>query len=141
LANSFPDNAPPEIPPPDNLPPEIIDAWPTCPACGERRVTSCPVCETTGSDLPRADVRYLPGSDREASPWVACPTCDEVFAASFVRRCVWCGHDFGNGVDVDLPQERADLTALLTARATLAAALMTATLALVAIYFALLVRW
>ena len=37
--------------------PETIDAWPTCPECGKKRHTMCPICETAGSDFPPAVMR------------------------------------------------------------------------------------
>jgi predicted RNA-binding Zn-ribbon protein involved in translation (DUF1610 family) len=32
--------------------------WPTCPRCGQRRTTRCPVCGTVGSDFPAADLDF-----------------------------------------------------------------------------------
>jgi rubrerythrin len=49
--------------------------WPTCPRCGRRRTTRCPVCGTVGSDFPAADPDFsgvlgLEGAD--ASPACSC---------------------------------------------------------------------
>jgi hypothetical protein len=30
--------------------------WPTCPKCHARRITRCPVCGTSGTDFPPADM-------------------------------------------------------------------------------------
>ncbi|HJS06104.1 MAG TPA: hypothetical protein VJ809_00545, partial [Pirellulales bacterium] len=32
----------------DDRDPETLDAWPTCPSCGRKRHTMCPICETAG---------------------------------------------------------------------------------------------
>lgn len=32
--------------------------WPTCPECSARRTTTCPVCQTSGTDFPQADARF-----------------------------------------------------------------------------------
>ena len=34
--------------------------WPTCPHCDARRLTRCPVCGTTGTDFPPADMDISP---------------------------------------------------------------------------------
>lgn len=34
---------------------EVVDVWPCCPECGERRMTRCTICGTSGSDFPPAD--------------------------------------------------------------------------------------
>ena len=34
-----------------------------------------------------------------------CPTCDEPFVPEYPRRCEWCGHDFGDGYEVDPPRQ------------------------------------
>jgi len=78
------------------------DAWPTCPDCSRRRRTSCPVCETAGTDFARA---FMPGPpEGYAAPagaseklLVICPLCDEPFAPEFSARCEWCGHKFADG--------------------------------------------
>lgn len=33
------------------------------------------------------------------TPLLICPTCDEPFAARYLRHCEWCAHDFGAGID------------------------------------------
>ena len=41
--------------------PSVIHQWPSCPKCNARRITHCPVCETTGSDFPEADSEFIWG--------------------------------------------------------------------------------
>lgn len=76
--------------------------WPICPECGKGRHTSCPVCGTSGNRFPPGDGGYALAAgegerDEAARLWI-CPTCDEPFTPVFLRRCEWCGHDFGDGV-------------------------------------------
>lgn len=93
-----------------------IDAWPTCPQCQKERVTVCPICATAGSNFPRADDNFsleeeTPVVQLENAPTatqlteqrlaIICTTCDEPWLARFLRRCEWCGHDFGAGLKVD----------------------------------------
>jgi hypothetical protein len=95
---------------------EPIDAWPLCPACHKPRLTICPVCSTSGSDFPRAHENFnqdeaeavVQVENAEANDplpeqrlAVICTTCDEPWLARFLRRCEWCGHDFGVGLKVD----------------------------------------
>ncbi len=96
--------------------PVTVDAWPTCPACQEPRHTTCTVCGTAGSDFPRADTEFSPLVDREVlkveddggpALELICPTCDEPFVPEFLRRCQWCGHDFGEGLETDVRPESA----------------------------------
>jgi hypothetical protein len=79
-----------------------VDHWPTCPSCSRRRHTSCPICETSGTDFEQG---YMPtttaASDTVASDTgallVLCPTCDEPFEPQFPSRCEWCGYRFADG--------------------------------------------
>ncbi|MEN6495063.1 MAG: hypothetical protein ABFD16_12360 [Thermoguttaceae bacterium] len=77
------------------------DAWPRCPQCGQRRVTVCPVCKTSGTHFPQADKDYSGDADSlEASRrLLLCPTCDEPFVPQYLRHCEWCDHDFGEGLE------------------------------------------
>jgi hypothetical protein len=96
--------------------------WPCCPSCGKPRLTSCPICETSGTSFPQA---YHPQSDepddvgklasgsepqspaesaRESRLTVICPTCDEPFSPAFPARCEWCGYRFADGVELTAPQ-------------------------------------
>lgn len=81
-----------------------LEQWPRCPQCGRRRIARCPICKTSDSLFPLADEDYYV---RGGSPWdaevengaaaVLCPVCSEAFVPTFLRRCEWCGHDFGDG--------------------------------------------
>jgi hypothetical protein len=114
------------------------DPWPSCPHCGQPRHTSCPWCETAGSEFPQA---YLgPQSDDDFEPsdedetdipdrfdpsrplLVICPTCDEPFRPLFAARCEWCGHRFGDGRE--LPPSGSIGDAELNARVWMVAALL-----------------
>lgn len=75
--------------------------WPSCPHCNRPRLTTCPVCQTSGTDFPAA---FLPETDESAegdhdAVMVLCPTCDEPFAPRFPARCEWCGHRFRDGYE------------------------------------------
>ncbi|HUY32434.1 MAG TPA: DUF2007 domain-containing protein [Pirellulales bacterium] len=76
-----------------------------CPDCGRPRLAICPVCETAGNDFPAADLRAYDQED-EGAPLLICPTCDEPFGPGYLRRCEWCGHDFGRGIEPSRPVRR-----------------------------------
>jgi hypothetical protein len=98
----------------------IIEAWPTCPSCNRRRQAICPICETAGTDFPLADEVADQHDDDETAITSAivddgdplgrkpllCPMCDEPFVPEYLRRCEWCGHDFGHGAE--LPEAAHD---------------------------------
>ena len=44
--------------------------------------------------------------DHEAAPptMLTCTTCDEPFVPGYPRLCEWCGHDFGNGFEVEVSE-------------------------------------
>jgi hypothetical protein len=96
---------------------ETIDAWPTCPQCGRKRHTMCPICETAGSDFPPADSisgddeTELEGTDDPGDPLgrrpLLCPMCDEPFIPNYLRECEWCNYDFGYGVDPPVKPDEA----------------------------------
>ena len=82
-------------------------AWPTCPDCGRRRQTVCPICETAGTTLPLADPNHEgvapalgPTKDQpeEHLPLLICTTCDEPFRPRFYKICQWCRHEFDDGI-------------------------------------------
>jgi len=115
----------------------VTDEWPTCPGCGNRRQTVCPVCEVAGTDFPPAEynVELAPvqssapcGSCAQCSPAEAgeeakeepkaddgeelpvllmCATCDEAFQPRYYRLCAWCGHDHGEGIEPPPPPREA----------------------------------
>lgn len=39
--------------------------WPVCPECGARRATTCPVCQTSGTDFPQADSEFMASPELE----------------------------------------------------------------------------
>lgn len=75
------------------------ESWPTCPHCSRRRHTSCPICETAGTEF---EIAFMPGAEGEGEVatqapgklLVLCPICDEAFRPKFPSRCEWCGHWF-----------------------------------------------
>ena len=76
--------------------------WPECPQCHERREARCPVCFTRGTDFRVADFEEPEDAEagsNEADVLLLCSTCDEPFTPQFVRRCVECGFDFGEGIE------------------------------------------
>lgn len=69
-----------------------------CPECSHLRVAVCPFCKTTGTQFRAADV--IGGQPADAEPTlIVCPICDEPFEPMYLRRCEWCGHDFGDGME------------------------------------------
>lgn len=94
---------------------EAADSWPRCPQCAARRVTVCPVCKTSGSRFPWADMNEPETAAGGAQPMVLCPTCDEPFAPQFLRYCEWCNHDFGAGLEPDHDQEDEPISRVVLA--------------------------
>ncbi len=37
---------------------EALAIWPVCPQCGRRRITTCPICHTSGTLFPLADAEF-----------------------------------------------------------------------------------
>ena len=57
---------------------------------------------------PAADCHSEPATENEnehepVCKMLICPTCDEPFAPEYPRLCEWCGHQFDDGFEVDLP--------------------------------------
>jgi hypothetical protein len=148
------------------------EPWPTCPGCGARRSTRCPICGTAGSDFQAADMGFvwIPGladaaaeapsctcgpggctpvreqaeipaveEDEAESParLLVCPTCDEPFTPQYPRLCEWCGHDFGDGYEVELPQEPEEQ---INARVIAAIVGLLAFVAAMVVYLTFIVR-
>ncbi|MGH7135817.1 MAG: DUF2007 domain-containing protein, partial [Pirellulales bacterium] len=78
----------------DDAPPLTV---PLCPGCGRPRTAICPFCHTGGQGfcIPEANGR----AEGEEPAWLICPACDEPFQGGYLRRCEWCGHDFGDGLE------------------------------------------
>jgi hypothetical protein len=74
------------------------DDWPTCPECQQKRAIRCPVCGVSGTDFALADVQ-----ETETGPRVLlmCEDCDDHFRPEMFRRCHHCGHDYGEGYEVE----------------------------------------
>lgn len=134
---------------------EALDAWPLCPDCKKPRVTICPICSTSGSNFPRAYDNFNPdetervvqieNSDAAPPPAeqrlaVICTTCDEPWLARFLRRCEWCGHDFGVGLKFDYVQPVREKIDPMNPRAVLLIALMGGAMAGILAWFWLLGR-
>jgi len=72
--------------------------WPLCPRCGDRRSARCPVCGASRTDFRLADVQDVAGGQHVL---LKCEDCDDLIQPQWYRRCAACGHDFGEGIDVD----------------------------------------
>jgi len=126
-----------------NEPTELVP-WPHCPACQKPRVTVCPICATSGTEFPRADANFALDSENSADApnqptaitdgadaavveqrlALICTTCDEPWSARFLRRCEWCGHDFGVGLRMDKVPRQREVSDPLNSRALLLLALI-----------------
>jgi hypothetical protein len=82
--------------------PELADAAGGSPSC------SC----GPGGCAPAAQQTEVPAADEAESespaPLLMCPTCDEPFTPQYPRLCEWCGHEFPDGYEVELPQDPAE---------------------------------
>jgi hypothetical protein len=107
-----------------------------CPDCGRPRMAICPVCETAGTDFPAADAPPK-GPQDETELLLICPTCDEPFEPGYLRRCEWCGHDFGRGIEPSQPVLRPPREPI-NPRVVVVFALIAASIAGLFVYFALL---
>ncbi len=87
----------------------VIEAWPTCRKCGERRQVTCDYCGTSGNNFRLVDESTDEGDD-ERAPLLLCHTCDEQFAAKYYPRCHLCGYLFepsATDASADDPATRA----------------------------------
>lgn len=115
--------------------PEPHASWPRCPQCQALRLTKCPVCGTSGTGFPPADATEPATGEGEESRLVLCIQCDEPFVPQYARRCEWCGHDFGEGLETpESPSPEAVPIGLLAL-----AAAMIALVAGLILYFAILI--
>ena len=78
-----------------------------CPQCQRPRLTVCPFCQTASAKFPLAD--QPPGSAEGPPGLLLCTTCDEPFEPAYLRRCEWCGHDFGDGVEIERQEATTNL--------------------------------
>lgn len=102
---------------------------PKCPKCKEPRTAVCPYCKTASNSFPPGDevsaadgrtiLMELPivardeqesternSDEQDNNVLLVCNMCDEPFTAEFLRRCEWCGHDFGNGTELPVTARR-----------------------------------
>lgn len=72
--------------------------WPRCPNCGEKRSARCPVCGVSRADFALADLPAAPTPD---SVLLKCDDCDDLIRPQWYRLCATCGHDYGDGLQVE----------------------------------------
>lgn len=79
--------------------PDAAAAVPASFRCGPGGCT--PAGSAAETDAPAGD-------EPQAEPTrtlLMCPTCDEPFEPEYPRVCEWCGHEFPDGFQVEIPQE------------------------------------
>jgi hypothetical protein len=74
------------------------EAWPTCPECHQRRSIRCPICGVSGTQFALADIQETEAGRRVL---LVCDDCDDHFLPEMFRRCHHCGHDYGDGYEVE----------------------------------------
>jgi hypothetical protein len=74
------------------------EEWPACPECGERRSVRCSVCGASGVKFALADVQETESGQRVL---LMCDNCDDHFLPDYFRLCHRCGHDYGEGIEVE----------------------------------------
>jgi hypothetical protein len=96
------------------------------------------VCGTAGGDFPRADEEFFADGKTDGTDGLLliCPTCDEPFVAQFLRRCQWCGHDFGDGLQVDVGATSGEDVEQLNGRALAVAIALVGVVVLAVVYLA-----
>ena len=125
--------------------------WPKCPSCRQARQTTCPICQTSGSDF---EIGEGGGGEEESGATadnplaivavtgrmlVICPTCDEPFVPRYLRRCEWCNYDFGEGTQLP-PRRFADADLEINARALFLLAALAVLLGGLLLWFGSLLR-
>ena len=100
-----------------------------CPQCQRKRMTVCPYCHTASADFPQA--YQQPGAADEGPELLLCPTCDEPFEPVYLRRCEWCGHDFGEGLEL----EQREVVEYLNDRVIAATMLLAVVVVVILAYF------
>ena len=78
--------------------PADTSVWPRCPDCGQARNARCSICGERGSAFPSA---YASGPGQGELPLFLCPSCDEPITPGWYRLCAQCGHDYGEGMEVE----------------------------------------
>ena len=96
--------------------PQVIDAedaWPHCPTCNSPRMATCPGCDNMSANFEAAfhpaGFDDVPSEDDGSGDGEVirhvCPVCAEPVVAVRHRYCTECGHDYGDGVVVELPPD------------------------------------
>lgn len=107
-----------EAPADDEGPVELAE-WPTCPECGARRTTTCPVCQTSGTDFPQADTRFAGSLELEkgATP-TSCGCGSGGCSSGAAKTCCESTSSKAGEVEADdAPAQGADETGESQARA------------------------
>ena len=142
VEQSMQEALPDESDPDESDTPITVEAWPLCPSCREPRHTTCPVCGTAGSEFPFADAEYSPSiaEEGESGPrmHLICTTCDEPFVPVFLRRCQWCSHDFGEGLETDVSADSAVPDIEINPRVLAVGVGLLAVFVLLVVYFAMI---
>lgn len=79
-----------------------VSPWPTCPECGARRTTRCPICHASGTDFSEADRGFLAelaATAERADPGSSCGcsgTCSSKGASESHGEC---GRETGIGAE------------------------------------------
>lgn len=61
-------------------------------------------CGPKGCTPGDPEAEQPPPDDEASAPtMLMCTMCDEPFVPAYPRLCEWCGHDFGDGFEVELP--------------------------------------
>jgi len=62
-------------------------------------------CGPGGCTPSDAEAEPPPSDDDTPPPtMLMCTTCDEPFVPGYPRMCEWCGHDFGDGFEVEVTE-------------------------------------
>ena len=90
--------------------------WPICPKCGAQRLTACPVCGTSGTQFPQADMPLevnRPAGASEGSPDSAASGLGDLLPAAGAAgpSCGPCGCTAGQAAGDRTPTAGADASA------------------------------
>ena len=118
----------------------IQPAWPVCPSCGKPRTAVCPACGTPVMNLAPAEMQQAEGTGSETADYWICSTCDEPIVATFERRCESCHHDFGAGNELPVEEEPVWQDIPISPRLLLAGGALVVFVALIFLYFAVLLH-
>lgn len=90
-------------------------------------------CDSAACDASGEATGGSPPNEGDDTLVLMCPTCDEPFVPTYPNRCVWCGHAFDDGYEVDVAEQPTEEAA---GRVILLSVGLAVLLALVAFYFA-----